>query len=447
MSDSYIELFCLSLEIVFICILVKLRSLSYGLTKQVAFALLLGLLLGFSIQFLYKFNVQDIASMLAWIRLPGEIYTALLKMIIMPLVLVTIINAVLRLQLVSSLGRIGFSVISVLMITTAIAAVIGIAVVQIFGLNAEGLLQGEREISELRELEIDSKIITNLDLPNLLVSFVPTNIFSDLSGSRETSVIGVVIFSIFFGLSALLVHKEQPLLGLRIKQGMEAIQAVVMQLVKLVVSLSPFGILSLIAYVVASSSAQDIYKLFLFVVASYVAIFIMFMVHALLLAVNGYNPLSYFKKVWPVLSFAFATRSSVATIPLNVSTQIEQLNVPELVASISASLGSTIGQNGCAGLYPAMLAVMVAPTVGQDPSSLGFILSLIGIVCLSSFGVAGVGGGATFAALIVLPAMGLPVSLVALLISVEALIDMGRTSLNVSGSMLSGVISARFTRE
>ncbi|KAB8137517.1 cation:dicarboxylase symporter family transporter, partial [Raoultella ornithinolytica] len=92
---------------------------------------------------------------------------------------------------------------------------------------------------------------------------------------------------------------------------------------------------------------------------------------------------------------------------------------PESIASFSASFGATIGQNGCAGIYPAMLAVMVAPTVGINPLDPMWIATLVGIVTVSSAGVAGVGGGATFAALIVLPAMGLPVTLVALLISVE----------------------------
>ncbi len=121
----------------------------------------------------------------------------------------------------------------------------------------------------------------------------------------------------------------------------------------------------------------------------------------------------------------------------------KQLGVPEGIASFSASFGATIGQNGCAGLYPAMLAVMVAPTVGINPLEPLWIAQLVTIVTLSSIGVAGVGGGATFAALIVLPAMGLPVTLVALLISIEPLIDMGRTALNVNGSMTAGVATSQ----
>ena len=147
-----------------------------------------------------------------------------------------------------------------------------------------------------------------------------------------------------------------------------------------------------------------------------------------------------------MLTFAFTSRSSAATIPLNVETQIDELRVPVPVANLSATFGATIGQNGCAGIYPAMLAVMIAPSMGVDPTSLSFITGLVAIVAISSFGIAGVGGGATFAAFVVLPAMGFPVTVAALLISIEPLIDMARTALNVNGSMTSGVITGRLIK-
>jgi L-cystine uptake protein TcyP (sodium:dicarboxylate symporter family) len=143
-----------------------------------------------------------------------------------------------------------------------------------------------------------------------------------------------------------------------------------------------------------------------------------------------------------VLTFAFVTRSSAATIPMTIRAQIEELKVPAPIANIAASFGATIGQNGCAGIYPAMLAVMVAPTMGVD-IDLNFIVSLLVIIAIGSFGIAGVGGGATNAALVVLPAMGFPVTIAALLISIEPLIDMARTALNVNGAITTGMITTR----
>jgi len=215
----------------------------------------------------------------------------------------------------------------------------------------------------------------------------------------------------------------------------------------MVMALTPYGILALMTKVVASSNAADILNLVTFIVASYIAIGIMFGVHGLLLRLNGVDVSNYFKKVWPVLTFAFGSRSSAATIPLNVETQIEELGVPQPVANLAATFGATIGQNGCAGIYPAMLATMVAPTMGIDPLSIAFIVKLVAIVAISSFGIAGVGGGATFAALVVLPAMGFPITIAALLISIEPLIDMARTALNVNGSMTAGVLTGRYVKD
>jgi L-cystine uptake protein TcyP (sodium:dicarboxylate symporter family) len=173
----------------------------------------------------------------------------------------------------------------------------------------------------------------------------------------------------------------------------------------------------------------------------------MFIVHLLIVSGVGLNPLRYVKKIFPVLAFAFTSRTSAGAIPMNVQTQTARLGTPEGIANFAASFGSMMGQNGCAGIYPAMLAVMIAPTVGIDPYTSAFLLPLIGIVTIGSVGVAGVGGGATFAALIVLSAMNLPVALAGLLISIEPLIDMGRTALNVSGSITAGTLTSRVLGE
>tara|TARA_R100000306_G_scaffold25596_3_gene29544 strand:+ start:73522 stop:74859 length:1338 start_codon:yes stop_codon:yes gene_type:complete len=427
--------------------LYKLRKPDTSLAKQVFIALAMGVVFGLFLQILHGGNIDEIRPTLTWTDLPGDIYVALLRMIIIPLVLVTMIAAVVRLHEVAALGKIGGSVIGILVFTTMIAAIVGIVVTNLFGLTAEGMVGGAREAARVEFLESRAPMVEGLTFAQVIVNFIPTNIFRDLTEARSTSIIAVVIFGMLFGLAALLVSREKPEYSDRIKGGTETVQAIVMRLVKMIMGLTPYGILSLVTYVVAGSNGSDILNLIGFVVASYVALAIMFGVHGLLLSLTGNNPAEFYRKIWPVLTFAFATRSSAATIPLNIRTQVDELKVPPSIASLSASFGATIGQNGCAGIYPAMLAVMAAPTVGINPMDIGFILSLIGIITISSFGVAGVGGGATFAALIVLPAMGLPVELAALLISIEPLIDMGRTALNVSGAMTSGKITSTFIKE
>ncbi|MNY16120.1 L-cystine uptake protein TcyP [compost metagenome] len=243
------------------------------------------------------------------------------------------------------------------------------------------------------------------------------------------------------------LDKKKPEQADTFRKMVDAVYAVVMRIVTLVLRLTPYGILALMAKTIATTNADSIVKLIKFVGASYVALIIMFIIHLILLALFGYNPAKYVRKVLPTLVFAFTSRSSAATIPLNVETQTKKLGVPTGIANLAATFGATIGQNGCAGIYPAMLAVMIAPTVGIDPLSWDFILTLILVVTISSFGVAGVGGGATFASLIVLSTMNLPVALAGLLISVEPLIDMGRTALNVNDSITAGVITGTILGE
>ncbi|HIN89652.1 MAG TPA: cation:dicarboxylase symporter family transporter, partial [Porticoccaceae bacterium] len=326
--------------------------------------------------------------------------------------------------------------------TTVVAALIGIVMATVFGLNAGELAAGARELARAEVLEARVGGVSSLSISDLLVSFVSQNIFSDLAGSRPISIIAVVIFGLLFGIAALLVAEEDSAHGERIRAFVDTMQAVIMRLVKIVINLTPYGVLALMTRVIATSDGGAIVTLISFVIASYIAIALMFMVHALLIGLMGGNIKSYFEKVWPVLTFAFATRSSAATIPLTIRAQIEELNIPAPIANITASFGATIGQNGCAGIYPAMLAVMVAPTLGVD-IDIGFIASLLLIIAISSFGIAGVGGGATTAALVVLPAMGFPVTIAALLISIEPMIDMARTALNVNGAITTGVITTR----
>ncbi|MBT7276308.1 MAG: L-cystine transporter [Woeseiaceae bacterium] len=440
MLGAILNIFVFALLILFIA-----RQMQSGLTlsKQILLGLFLGVFFGLALQVIYSDQSLVIQETLVWTNVIGSSYVNLLRMVIMPLVLTMMIAAVVKMKDVASLGKVGFSVVLILLGTTMISALIGIGVSNLFGLTMDGLTEGVRELSRASSLTTRQESIASLGLADMLVRFIPSNIFSDLTGARPTSVIAVVIFGILFGIAALMVAKEDQEKAEPITSFIDTTQAIIMKLVRMIMLLTPYGILALMTKVVAGSDAGDILDLISFVLASYFAIFIMFMVHATLLRLNGVNVVQYFKNIWPVLTFAFTSRSSAATIPLNVETQVDKLKVPQSIANLSASLGATIGQNGCAGIYPAMLATMIAPSMGVNPMDPMFILSLVMVVTISSFGIAGVGGGATFAALVVLPAMGFPVALVALLISIEPLIDMARTALNVNGSIMAGVITGR----
>ena len=426
-----------------ISLLYQLVGKEIGLSKRVLIGLVAGSLFGFYLQAVYGLASPVAAQTLEWTNVIANSYVNLLRMLIMPLILVTMIAAVLRVGEIRSLGKIGGSVIGILIVTTMVAALVGIFMASIFGLNAGELARGAEELARAEVLEARQSGAASQSIPQLLQSFIPRNIFADLTDARATSIIAVVVFGLLFGIASLLVSEEDSAHSQRISGFIDTAQAIIMKLVKVVMNLTPYGVLALMTRVIATSDGSAIVTLISFVIASYIAIAIMFAIHALLIGLIGANIKTYFQKVWPVLTFAFVTRSSAATIPLTIRAQIEELNVPAPIANIAASFGATIGQNGCAGIYPAMLAVMVAPTMGVD-IDLGFILSLVLIIAISSFGIAGVGGGATNAALAVLPVMGFPVTVVALLISIEPLIDMARTALNVNGAITTGMITTRF---
>ena len=433
--------------VLFVVVLLGINYL-YRSTQKLGQTVFIGLLLGLvGGALLQSLGEQEtVKTALDWINLVGSGYVRLLQMIVMPLVFVSILSAITRLNQAGSLGKISFSVLSVLLITTAIAALIGIIMVQVFGLTAEGLVAGERELAAQTKVVGRVDQVSNLSIPAMLISFIPKNPFAELTGANPTSIISTVIFSAFLGVAALSLRKEDQSLGDRIAQGVDTLNKLVMRLVRFVIRLTPYGVFALMIKMAATSKWEDILNLGSFIVASYIAIILMFIVHGVLLGLSGINPITYFKKALPTLSFAFTSRSSAASIPLNIETQTDKLGNNPVVANFSATFGATIGQNGCAGIYPAMLAVMVAPTVGVDPFTVSYIATLVLVVAISSFGIAGVGGGATFAAIVVLSTLNLPLELVGLLISIEPLIDMGRTALNVNGAMTAGTLSSKWLK-
>ncbi|MEZ8093072.1 L-cystine transporter [Photobacterium swingsii] len=426
-----------------IALLAKQQKTDQTLSKRVFTGLGLGVLFGGALQVIYGGGNAVIGSTLEYVNIVGSGYVSLLKMIIMPLIMVSIIGAIVKVKDSGSLGKISGLTIGILLATTAASAVIGLFVSHLFGLSAEGIVQGAREIARGELLETRLSTVEAISFADMIISFFPGNPFADLAGSRATSTIAVVIFSAFIGVAGLSVIRTQPELGASFEKFVQVAQEIVRTLVRMVLSLTPYGVLALMTKVVAGSNLDDILSLINFVMASYVGLGIILLMHLVLVSLVGVNPIRFLKKVLPVLTFAFTSRSSAGTIPLNIDAQVKQLGNGEGVANFSASFGATMGQNGCAGLYPAMLAVMIAPTVGINPMDISFILTLVAIVTISSFGIAGVGGGATFAALIVLSALDMPVALAGLLISIEPLIDMGRTAINVSGSMTAGTITSR----
>ncbi|VTR62558.1 proton glutamate symport protein [Actinobacillus pleuropneumoniae] len=219
---------------------------------------MLGLVSGAILQNFYQ--KAEIDATLEWINLVGNGYVRLLQMIVMPLVFISILSAITRLKQAGSLGKISFSVLSVLLVTTAIAAAIGIAMVYLFDLSAEGLVAGERELAAQGKVAGRAEQVSNLSVPAMLLSFIPKNPFLELTGANPTSIISTVIFSAFLGVAALSLAKEDAALGERIASGVDTLNKLIMRLVRFVIRLTPYGVFALMVKMAATSKWADIVK-------------------------------------------------------------------------------------------------------------------------------------------------------------------------------------------
>lgn len=416
-------------------------------SKRVFAGLGLGIVYGLVLHYMYEAGSTVLNESIQWFNLVGSGYIKLLQMIVMPLVFISILSAFTKLTIGKNFGKVAGLILSLLIGTTAIAAVVGITSAVVFDLDASQIVNGSAETERGAMIEERSTAVVDQTLPQQIVDLLPANPFLDFTGARPTSTIAVVIFAAFLGFAYLGIARKEEENALLVKKGVDAVYALVMRVVKIILRLTPYGILAIMARTVATSDFDAIYNLGKFVIASYVALAVVFGIHLLMISLSGLNPITYVKKAAEPLIFAFSSRSSAGTLPLTINAQTTRLGVPDGIANFAGSFGLSIGQNGCAGVYPAMLAVMIAPSVGQNPLEPMFLLTLVAVVAISSFGVAGVGGGATFAAILVLSAMDLPIALAGLLISVEPLIDMGRTAVNVSGAIVSGITTARVTGE
>ncbi|AGU60518.1 Sodium:dicarboxylate symporter family protein yhcL [Staphylococcus aureus subsp. aureus CN1] len=443
--NAFLTLINIIVLVIFIVILHMMARKHISFAKRVFTALGIGIVFGVLLHLVYGTHSNVITSTSDWFNIVGQGYVALLQMIVMPLIFISIVAAFTKIQIGEKFAKIGSLIFIFLIGTVTIAAIVGVVYALVFGLDASTINLGNAEQARGSEIAKQAKDLTAHTLPQQILELLPKNPFLDFTGQRATSTIAVVIFASFIGFAYLRVARKQPDHGELLKSAIDAIYSLVMAIVTFVLRLTPYGVLAIMANTLSTSDFGAIWTLGKFLIASYAALITMYIIHLVILSLLGISPIRYVKKTLEVLIFAFTSRSSAGALPLNVQTQTRRLGVPEGIANFAATFGLSIGQNGCAGIYPAMLAIMVAPVANVE-IDLQFIVTLIAVVIISSFGVAGVGGGATFASILVLSTLNLPVALAGVLISVEPLIDMGRTALNVNDSMLAGTGTAKLTK-
>ena len=434
----YISIICF---LIYLGVLFVLQKKGKSFNVRVVAGLFGGIIFGAILK-----TVADDAAVsesLRWISLVGTAYTKLLKMMVIPLIFVSIVCAIINQKSGKNLGKITALVLAILLSTAAVAAVVGGVTATAFGVSAEGLEIGEAESKKTSQLE--EKAQEGISFEDTIIDIIPSNPIYALTGQGNNATLSVVLFAAFLGIGVIGVRTYAPEQAEFFGKIMNSLNTLVVEVVMMIIMLTPFGIFSLMTKTIAGSDYTSILRLVTFVLASYTAIFVMFIIHGLILAAVGVSPLIYFKKAMTTLIFAFTSRTSAGTLPLTIRTLTDEMGVDNGVSNLAGSLSTSIGQNGCAAIYPAMLVVMVAPAVGQPITPSFFILMVI-IITFASIGIAGVGGGATFAGITVLSALGLPVGIAGLLVGIEPVIDMARTALNVSDGMVTGLVAAKLTK-
>lgn len=394
----------------------------------------IGLGIGFFIQLTAGFpsdptKITWLNEVSAWYSLVGNGYMDLLKMLVVPLILISIIRVIMNMK-GDGIGKLATKTVSMLVGTTVIAAVIGTLIAAV-GKIGVGIATIESETS-IREITPIVKTLQGL---------LPSNIVKSMA---EQNVIAVVIFAVLIGLAIRRQKKKYEQIIEPFMEWIEAAYKIILSVAMTIIKFMPYAMVALLSNTITSQGIQVLLSVGKFIVLLYVGIGIMFLLHMAIAWTKGITPMKFLKGGAKPLVLAFTSRSSLGTLPVLIETLDQEFGVEEGIASFVGSLGSNMGMNGCAGLYPAMVTVMLAQMT-NTPMDIGFYFMLAIVIVVSSFGIAGLPGAATLSISVVISGMGMGeyFPLVGAIVAIDPILDMGRTFLNVSGTMVSAIVAGK----
>jgi len=351
----------------------------------------------------------------------GTIFVNLLKFIVVPVVLLSMIQGIVSMEDMKKVGSVGWKTVAYFLCTTAIACVIGLVLGNLF--NAAGLFPTDMTLGEGQVWEK----ATSANFMNTLVDIFPSNMWSSFT---TANMLQVIVIALFLGGSILAAGEKARM----VRDLVESAYAVIEKLMSFIISLSPIGVFTMMAWVVATQGADIIGDLALVLLCAYIA----YAIHAILVyslsakAFAKVSPVAFFKGAFPAMMFAFTSTSSAATLP--VSTECaDKLGAKKDVASFVLPLGSTINMDGTA-IYQCVATIFLAACCGMN-LTLGQMVTVVVTATLASIGTAGVSGAGMIMLAMVLTAMKVPVDMIMIIYGVDRLFDMGRTCLNVTGDI------------
>ncbi|CEN78764.1 cation:dicarboxylate symporter family transporter [Paraclostridium sordellii] len=402
-------------------------------STRTIYATIIGLLLGVIIQVVAGLpenpeNVVWLQEVTKWYGLFGYGFMDLLKMLVVPMVFVSIIRVIINMKEGDNLQALTFRSLGMLLGTTALAAIIGIIVGNVMQLGVGAEVAGI-EAPEMREIT---------PLVDTLRGLLPSN---PVGAMADGNIVAIIIFATFLGLATNRMKKKymdtvKPFINL-----VEAFYKIIVSVAMTVIKFMPYAVVALLANTITARGIASMISVVEFVVALYVATAILFIVHLIIVSINGLNPITYIKNAAEPLLLAFTSRSSLGTLPVTIEALVKNQGVDEGVSSFTASLGANMGMNGCAGIYPALMAITIANMAGVD-KDISFYVMLLVVITISSLGIAGLPGTATMAVSVVVSGVGLGsyFPLAGGILAIDPILDMGRTMINVNGATTASIV-------
>lgn len=399
---------------------------SYKLSKHILLALVLGLIIGIMLNILPKHHLINDYVILGVLDIGGKIFLTLLKMIVMPVVFVSLVCGVGNLGDSGKLGRMAGLTIILYLLTTAVAITLAICFAKLFNIG----------VGSHYTVTHAFQAVNAPSLKQVLLDIFPSNVLSALA---KGNMLQIIFFALMLGLA---INKSGSA-GKRIRDLFDDMNHVVMCLINIIMAIAPYGVFCLVTKVFAQTGAGLILQLLSYfsTVALVLILQLLLTYNVLLISFTGINPLQFFKRLIPAMLFAFSTSSSSASIPVVLRTVEEEIGVAPRIAAFCIPLGATINMDGTA-IMQGVATVFIAHLSGIALGLTGY-LTVILMATLASIGTAGVPGVGLITLAMVLRQVGLPIETIGLILGVDRLLDMLRTAVNISGDCVVATIVAR----
>lgn len=394
-----------------------------SLAMQIFIALVLAIAAGLLLQKHAQFAET-------YIKPFGTIFLNLLKFIVVPIVLFSIMCGIISMRDIKKVGAIGLKTVVYYMCTTAFAITIGLIGGNLF----------KKMFPVIATTDLSYQVGEKTSLMDTIVNIFPSNFISPMA---EANMLQVIVMALLIGFAIILVGEEK---NTRIITACNDLNDVFMKCMEMILKLSPIGVFCLLCPVVAANGATIIGSLAMVLLAAYVC----YIIHAVVVysfavkTIGGISPLTFFKEMLPAIMFAFSSASSVGTLPINMECT-EKLGTSREIASFILPLGATINMDGTA-IYQGVCAIFIASCYGIH-LTLPQMLTIIFTATLASIGTAGVPGAGMVMLAMVLTSVGLPVDGIALVAGVDRIFDMGRTTVNITGDASCCVIVSNLEKK